>query len=340
VREPHLAKTNLPGHFTFEPPPEGFSPSRASDAELRRYGLPHRPDPHKFPQQARLWLRSMAQIKTFITPQLTLRPDIVHGPASTPTALVFPPNTGVIQNNTSNNWSGLVANTALQYTQVWGGWTVPQVTQPTGGSGAYYSSLWIGLNDGQSLFQAGTEQDPSLFPSEQDNCYPWYEWFPAPSVQIGLQVLPGQAVGASLEPLNDGSGSGVVSMINYTTGLAITPIVVPPPTQNFNGNLINPPIRGVPSFQAEWILERLALVINGVPVVQALAAFGIAGFLFGGAVDIDSTNGQKAAFDLLTIGENDQGTLLNMLANDGVTVLSQAQERPGLVFFFTGGTLA
>ena len=43
---------------------------------------------------------------------------------------------------------------------------------------------------------------------------------------------------------------------------------------------------------------------------------------------------------LLTVGENDQGSLFNMIANDGVTVLCQAQDRPGLVFFFTGGTSA
>jgi hypothetical protein len=336
MRKPRLAETSLPGHFTFEPPPEGFSPSRASDAELLRYGLPHRPDPHKFPRQSRLWLRSMAQIKAFVTPQLTLRPEIVHGPSPTP---VFPPEAGIFHNNTSSNWAGLVANAALEYTQVWGSWTVPQVIQPVGGSATYYSSMWAGLNDGQSLFQAGTEQDPT-FLGGQANCYPWYEWFPAPTVQIGFEVFPGQAVGVNLEPLNDGSANGVVSMVNYTTGLAITPIVVPPPTQNLSGNLITPPILGVPSFQAEWILERPAFIANGVPVLQALADFGVAGFLFGGAVDIDSTNGQKAAFDLVTVGENDQGTLLNMLANDGVTVLAQAQERPGLVFFFTGGTVA
>jgi Peptidase A4 family len=340
--EHRLAETNVPGHFTFEPPPEGFSPARVSDAELRRHGLPHRPEPHKFPKQARLWLRSMARINTFITPQLTLRPEITHGPTHAQDALDFPLDAGVFHNNTVNNWSGLVANSAFQYTQAWGSWTIPEVTVPSGGAGAYYSSMWVGLIDGQSLFQAGTETDTPLinFSGEQDICYPWYEWFPGPSVQIGLGVTPGQAVGVNVEPLNDGSGRGVVSMINYTTGIAITPIVVPPPTQGLNGTPINPPIRNVPSLQSQWILERPAFRVNGVQVLQALADFGIAGFLFGGAVDIDSTNGQKAAFDLVTVGENDQGTLLNMIANDNVTVLSQAQERPGLVFFFTGGALA
>jgi hypothetical protein len=327
-----LNETNLPGHLTFERPPAGFSPALASDEELQQYGLPHRPDPKKFPNEARLWLRTMSRIKAFITPNLTVRPDIVHGPAGS----------NLIQGNTSNIWSGLVANSAQQYTQVWGSWTIPETVVPSGGFGPYYSSLWIGMNDAQSLFQAGTETDsPGFnFIGQQDSCYAWYEWFPGPSVQIGLAVEPGHSVGVNLEPLNDGSGRGQVSMINYNTGIAITPIVVPPPTVNFNNAPIAPPIRNVPSQNADWILERPQLNVNGVVVVTALADFGIASFLFGGAVEIVIPSGQKATNSLLTVGENDQGTLLNMLANDGVTLLSQTQERPGLVFFFTGGTSA
>ena len=33
-----LIESNLPGFLTFEKPPEGFSPLRATDAELRKYG--------------------------------------------------------------------------------------------------------------------------------------------------------------------------------------------------------------------------------------------------------------------------------------------------------------
>jgi hypothetical protein len=337
-----LAETNLSGHLTFEAPPEGFLLTRASDEELWQYGLPHRPDPKRFPKEARLWLRTMARIKTFATPQLKVRPEMIHGPGRLEDLMNFASGGNLVDNNTSSIWSGLVASSALAYTQIWGSWSVPEVAVPPGGLGfsVYYSSMWIGLNDGRSLFQAGTEQDtPSPFEGA-DTCYAWYEWFPGPSVGVGLQVSPGQAISVNLEPLNDGSGRGLVSMINYTTGVAITPIVVPPPTVNFNGNPINPPIQGVPSLKADWILERPGLVQNGVPVTTALADFGETGFLSGGAVEIDNSNGQKAAFDLLTVGENDQGTLLSMLANDGVTVLSQAVERPGLVLFFTGGASA
>jgi hypothetical protein len=212
------------------------------------------------------------------------------------------------------------------------------VATPAGGAGFYYSSLWIGLGDSQSLLQAGTEQDTafSLVPNTASTTYAWYKWFPGTSVDVGLEVLPGHSVGVNLEPTNDGTGSGQVSMINYTTGVAITPVVVVPPTTDFNNNPISPPILNVPSQQASWIMERPSLLENGVPVAQGLADFGISGFLFGGALDVTSGSVQKGPVSLVTLGEGDQGTLLNMLANDGVTVLAEAQERPGLTIFFTG----
>jgi len=328
-RERRLLETEIPGHFIFEVPPHGFSPARASDTELRRYGLPHRPDPKKFPKQARLWLHMMNRIKRFVKPKLTLRPDVVHA--------------GGDATSTSSIWAGLTANSALAYTQIWGTWTVPQAATPGGAAGIYKCAMWVGLQDGQSLFQAGTDCTPPVLPnptfgSQNDQCFAWYEWFPGPAVQIGLEVLPGHAVGVNLEPLEIGSSQGVVSMINYTTGLAITPIVVSPPTQSLTGGTISPPITALPSKQADWILERNALVINGTAVPQALADFGIASFMFGGAVEFDATNGGKTTQDLLTLGENDQATLINMVAADNVTLIAQAEEQPGLVIFYSGPT--
>ena len=327
-RERLLLETEIPGHFIFEAPPDGFSPTRASGSELRRYGLPHRPDPKKFPKEARLWLHTMNRIKRFIKPKLTLRPDVVHsGPDAT---------------STSPIWTGLFANSALAYTQIWGAWTVPQAAAPGGAAGIYKCAMWVGLQDGLSLFQAGTDCTPPVFPnifgSQDDQCFAWYEWFPGPSVQIGLEVLPGHAVAVNLEPLEIGSSQGVVSMINLTLGVAITPIVLSPPTQSLTGGAISPPITSVPSKQADWILERNALVINGNPVPQPLADFGVASFMYGGAVEFDNTNGGKTTQDLLTLGENDQATLINMVGADNVTLIAQAEELPGLVMFYTGPT--
>jgi peptidase A4-like protein len=325
-----LLSTKLPNHFVFEAPPTDFEPLKATDDELLQYGLPHRPDPKKFPKAARLWLRSMGRIKKFVTPDLVALPKIVHG------------NQGIIQNNTSNIWSGLIVsqpNTA--YGTVWGIWTVPSVSVPAGGTGNYFSSLWVGLN-GTSLLQAGTEQDaslsPSLFGGSGSNYYAWFEWFPAPSVQVNnFPIAPGQSISVLIDGLSDGSGRGQVAMLNISTGIATSPIVIPIPTTDFNGNPINPPIPFAPSSQAVWILERPSSNDNGVPVPNALADFGLAAIASGGASAVTGSGPKSDQSFEITVGENDQGTLVNMLANDGSTVLSVASEAPELQFNFVGG---
>jgi len=46
----NLIETELAGHLFVEPPPKSFQPLRATDEELEKYGLPHRPDPKKSPR--------------------------------------------------------------------------------------------------------------------------------------------------------------------------------------------------------------------------------------------------------------------------------------------------
>ncbi len=311
-----LIETNLPGYRTFEKPPEGFSPLRATDAELRKHGLPRRPDPERFPREAVQWRHMMASIKKFVTPELTLLPEIVHGLQPLP---VFGD-----QDATSPIWSGLTvqASTGEKWTDIWGTWVVPRVVGKAGDE----SALWIGLFDSQSLFQAGTDQEVTATAA---NTYAWFEWFPGPSVQVGLEVLPGDTVTVYVQPTNDGTGSGSISITNRTTGTATAPIVVPPPTTDFNNNPISPPIQDVPNQQAVWTAERPSHVQKGKPVPTPLADFGVSGFLDGAAVD------SIGPCDTITyIGENDNGTLLEMLANDNASPLAFALEQPGLIIYF------
>jgi hypothetical protein len=322
-----LVPTDVEGHFTVEPPPDGFEPLRASDEELRRYGLPHRPDPKRYPQAARLWVRSMSRVQRFVTPKLRAKPEIVHGPPK------------ILDNGTSSNWSGLIS-WGSAWDSIWGTWIVPASTVPPGGADDYFSSLWVGLN-GASLFQAGTEQDATLssgfFGGLSSSYYAWYEWFPAGGVQIsGFDIAPGQTVTVMVGVVDpsdqDASlGPGLVNMLNVSSGVAITPIVVQIPTKDFNGNTIDPPITVVPGPQAVWILERPSLNDNGTLTPSALADYGQA-IMNGGAMVKNA--------DVLTVGENDESTLVNMIADNGVTVLSTVEESPELCYIFTGGPTA
>ncbi|MFI5188195.1 MAG: G1 family glutamic endopeptidase [Chitinophagales bacterium] len=327
-----IAETNLKHHYTFERPPAGFEPHHVSDEILLQYGLPHRPDPKKFPKAARLWLRSMSRVKKFVTPKLTIQPQIIHGKNK----IV---NEG---NGTSSNWSGLTCSNQAPYTAIWGNWIVPSVRKPDGGHGDYYSSFWVGLNDPQSLFQAGTEQRTT-----DDSYYAWFEWFPGPEIKLDkaddgddFSIAPGQSITVFLASAADGTGRGTVAMFNDSTGLAITTLIIPIPTLDFNNNPIVPAIAALPSSDAVWILERPSLVDNGVPTPAALADFAEAVMVTGGAAGTNPGGTGKNATDSFIIGNDDQGTLWTMLANDGVTKLSVPGELPELVFRFTGGANA
>jgi Peptidase A4 family len=324
-----LIETELVGHFFVAPPPKNFQPLKATDEELERYGLPHRPDPKKLPKASRLWLRSMRAIREFVQPKLIRLQKTVH---------VRPKS---IDGNTSSIWSGLIiSNPNTSYFTVWGTWTVPSVLAGLGGTGDFVSSIWVGLN-GDSLLQAGTEQDVSVSPSlffGGSSYYAWFEWFPANTVQLdGFSVSPGQTVVVSISPMS-GTEGGLISFLNISTGVASSPLFAPIPTADFNGNPIEPPITGIPSDSAVFILERPATSVqNGVPVAGALANYGEAVMPSAGAVATTSDGAKSDTNTPVTVGENDQGTLLNMLADDGVTVLSTAQEEPALTFQYAPG---
>jgi hypothetical protein len=247
---------------------------------------------------------------------------------------------------TMQSWSGLSITNNAPYISVWGIWNVPSVF-PT--VGAAVSSLWVGLDDAPikvlSLLQAGTEQDctnlsdtPGVV-SYAAGYFAWFEWFPQPSVKLSNFFFnSGDAIAVYVGNVDvvAGGSQGLVTFFNYTSGLASAPILVPIPTTDFNGNSINPPIPGVPTSRADWILERTSSPQNGKAVPGILADYGEASIIEGDAVGT-STQGGKTSANAFFVGENDQGTLWQMLADDGVTIISEANEVPGLQFVYTGG---
>ena len=338
-----LVPTNLADHFTFEPPPKGLNLLRASMGELHSYGLPHRPDPQKMPHASRLWNHVMKRIKKFVSPELIVRRDIVHGPNRSSLPLGGPP--GKVFGGT--NWSGLVVKDAAPYFGVWGTWTVPAVQVPPNQSGDYYCATWVGLGgDGiQNLLQAGTEQDAhlgyNLVNGYSWSYYAWVEWFPALPVQLGqssaqfpsglpqFPIQPGQTVAVNIGALNDGTGRGIFSMGNLETGLAITPIVVPIPTVDYKGDTITPALTGPSTASAEWIVERPGYVQNGQILLNELADYGEINFTNAGA-----TSGASTKTETVAAASDTQAIQMTMLADDNVTPLSEETTVQALHFTF------
>jgi hypothetical protein len=115
-----------------------------------------------------------------------------------------------IQHATSSNWSGYAVHTGT-YSSVSASWTEP--TGHCSGSGAQYSSFWVGL-DGystNSVEQTGTDTDCR---GGSPVYYGWYEMFPAGSHRVSHTVKPGDKISAVVT--FNGSGKFTLKLTDST----------------------------------------------------------------------------------------------------------------------------
>jgi hypothetical protein len=321
-----LIPAPLPDHFFIEPPPRGFNPLRASDRELERYGLPHRPDPKVLPGAARLWLRVMRRIKTFVVPELAVQ-KILYAPGQ---GRSIAGDSGASL-NLDKNWTGLVVTDAAPYLGVWGTWTIPAVQVPpvpppdAPSNPDYHMVAWVGLGGYggvPNLLQAGTAGVVDA--NGAATYYAWFEWFPQLQVALAGQqgqqnfpIGPGQTVAVYVG--QDG-GNGLVTIANLDTGIAITPIIVPIPTMDYQGNTITPPLT-FPSFSAEWIVERPSPPKNGMLTPAELADFGELTFTNATALGSPPELG-PGKHEVIAAASDSNAIRMTMLADDGMTPLA------------------
>ena len=158
-------------------PPDGFDPRAASARELRRYGLPRRPDPAVRPQLAARWDEIFSRKITYITPAFRplaeLLPGVKRRRRRPRRDLVTVPNP---------TWSGAVVHATGSETFTWvlGQWNVPDVAPGAGGKGAQYTFAFIGIDGNTDVTQIGTIQSVSTATngSLSKNCYAVFEWYP------------------------------------------------------------------------------------------------------------------------------------------------------------------
>jgi hypothetical protein len=84
VKRNAAAKSRTNRVRVFPPIPKGFDAEKSPDKELRRYGLPPRPDPVREPGLAALWDRYVRRFRDFEHLQAALTP--ADPPISLPSA--------------------------------------------------------------------------------------------------------------------------------------------------------------------------------------------------------------------------------------------------------------
>lgn len=240
------------GMLTYPQPPPGLDPLAASDAELKLYGFPPRPDALSAPHAYANW-RELVSVPRTANPQLT-QTSIYSGPArnvSTGRTL----SSGIVL-NTSENWSGyavvgrdtFASNRSFVFQQ----WVVPVAQTAFGVCNGIpvYSVQWDGF-DGWStndVLQAGSLAEAFCSGSAKSSFYSsWIEWYPNPLIMVSAPAAqPGDLMGAVVW-YTTASPHGHACLINYTLNQSQTYAFNPPPGTNFVGE------------SAEWIEERNGL---------------------------------------------------------------------------------
>jgi hypothetical protein len=288
----------------FALPPAGFDPRSASSAELRRYGIPRRPDAATRPELAALWDKIFSRKLTYIAPTFRPLKELVPGVKSrgsirqaavAPISLPF--------------WSGGVVHAASgqAFTWVLGQWNVPDVQPPptNTGQGEFYSFAWIGIDGNADVTQMGTIQYATS--DGQGNvsrsCYAVYEWFPNDWTTISNFPVNFGDTMIGLICL-DSTTEASANLVNVTTGHHVSfPFSAPGSITSLEN-------------QIEWIMEHPGVTGES----PQLPNFG--------EIYFDSAEGGGSPNDFLANAGPD--TVINMVENN-VTVATTTVETPTLI---------
>ncbi|WP_425953386.1 G1 family glutamic endopeptidase [Xylanimonas sp. McL0601] len=282
-------------------PPDDFDPRTASQAQLRRHGLPQRPDPAVRPELAERWDRVFSRKLTYITPELRPLHEVLPGfQAPERPRLPVHPEVRV----TNGIWSGAVvhsANASQTFGWITGEWTVPDVAHAGSGSETDWSLVWIGIDGISDVTQIGTVQWVSSWGLKQ--CYAIQEWWPE-----GWQVITNFPVtfGDTVTGLicMTSVTEAWFNLINVTSGRAVVGVALDAPAGTSSQEN-----------QAEWVVERPG--INGT--AARLPRFG--------EVFFDEAYAGRGLEFLADAGSD---TIIDMV-EDGVTVATTTVETPRLI---------
>lgn len=185
------------------PPPQDFDPLTATTEDLRRHGLPLRPDPHTQPGMAALWERQARRYRSF--EHLEPRPDTATAGKKALTAAGLGPDP--IESCGYNLFSLGAPFTALFVT-----WTVPDLQfnpGPVDVVDHFHTFVSLGFLD--------VHVEMTVDPAQNVTSQIW-----ARSVgQVPLPVRPGDVISGSLCLETNPQGTAAYFFANETTAQTI-----------------------------------------------------------------------------------------------------------------------
>jgi hypothetical protein len=260
--------------FIYDPPPAGFNPLTATDAEIEQYGLPPRPNASDTARYTH-WQKMVTA--TRIVPELTFTSMYMGSPHDLTNAstAISEQNCSVCTPFTSTDWSGYGPYAASGFpfanndALIAGQWAIPAVTQGTCSSTGAWMAMWVGL-DGLSttdVLQAGSVEE--AVNCQQSTLKTWYEWYPGAVTYVNLSAKTGDSM--LVEVWYTTSSPHGHAYLNDQTQQTVSEVGFNPPSGTTYFGL-----------SAEWIVERPSLNGN----ITNLADFATATFAgFDGAWD-------------------------------------------------------
>jgi hypothetical protein len=238
----------------YPPPPRDFDPFAATVEDLRRHGLPLRPDPHRQPGMAALWDRKAARYRTF--DHLEPRPD-------TATAAKKPLITPALGPDPIESAGYSLLSTGAPFTALFVTWTVPDLRfnpSPVEAVNQFHTFVSLGFLD--------VHVEMSVDSAQNVTNDLW-----AQSIgQVNLPVNPGDVMSGSLCLETNPQGTAAYFLANETAGQTINFSVETgfPPAVTISAGVtrggdpdIPPQLQPLPRFGAVYFDEISAYTTSG-----------------------------------------------------------------------------
>ena len=247
-----LTQKFIQGITQAPPPPQGFNPMSASNADLIKYGFPPRPDKKALPRSSTVWAKMMSRPHNYAPLKFSVNTEQVRSPQG-----ATPPSN--LPTTTSGNWSGAVITSppaGQTFYAVSASWVVPNAYPPqsaksgsTFNNGTYKCSVWVGIDgwygvENTELIQMGTSSQAVVNNGQiTQSAYAWLEWFPAYETPINFPVKPGDLIHVLVCAGITGNNQATVYMTNEGANQSASFAVTAPTGSTLKG------------LSAEWIVE-------------------------------------------------------------------------------------